>query len=244
MTGMPARRRREPALKLAGDSLLLVEFGSRIAPSLNARAVRLADVLRAARIPGVRDVVPAYCTVGVHFDPLATDRVALEETVRDAARLAGHEPGTSGRVIEIPVCYGGAYGPDLGEVADWAGLAQDEVVRRHAARTYRVYMLGFLPGFAYMASVDRRIAIPRHRVPRERVSAGSVGIAGEQTGVYPAASPGGWHIIGRTPVAMFDLARAEPSLCRPGDRVRFRRISTAEFEELAANVADLVQRRS
>jgi KipI family sensor histidine kinase inhibitor len=124
-------------------------------------------------------------------------------------------------VIQIPVSYGGEYGPDLDAVAEFAGLTPAQVVERHAARTYRVYMLGFVPGFAYMGRVERALAAPRHRVPRERVPAGSVGIAGEQTGVYPIETPGGWQLIGRTPMAMFDPRRDPPSALAPGDSVRF-----------------------
>jgi KipI family sensor histidine kinase inhibitor len=124
-------------------------------------------------------------------------------------------------VIEIGVHYGGDDGPDLKAVAEWARCSPEEVIERHAARTYRVYMLGFVPGFSYMGRVDERIAAPRRRVPRDRVPAGSVGIAGEQTGVYPIATPGGWQLIGRTDAVMFDADRAQPSLLQPGDEVRF-----------------------
>jgi KipI family sensor histidine kinase inhibitor len=139
----------------------------------------------------------------------------------DASRIEviAHVPERA--AIDIPVIYGGAGGPDLEAVAELAGCPVSEVIARHAARTYRVYMLGFVPGFAYMGTVDPAIAAPRHRVPRERVPAGSVGIAGQQTGVYPVESPGGWQLIGRTSTVMFDAARTPPSLLSPGDRVRF-----------------------
>jgi KipI family sensor histidine kinase inhibitor len=222
-----------PRLRFSGDTLLLVEFGDRIDPEVNDRVVRVAGLLDAAGIPGVRDVVPAYAAVGVHFDPLCTDLATLERAVFHAARESGRKPTTAPRRVEIPVCYGGAHGPDLDEVARWAGLTADEVVRHHVGRTYRVYMLGFLPGFAYMAHVDAAIAIPRQRTPRERVLVGSVAIAGEQTGVYPAPSPGGWHVIGRSPVRMFTMETRPVSRCQPGDEVRFVRISAAEFAEQA-----------
>jgi KipI family sensor histidine kinase inhibitor len=167
-------------------------------------------------------VVPAYCSVGVHFDPLLTDLAALEHVIAVAAEGVEHEdPRTPDHVIEISVRYGGADGPDLEAVAAWAGCTSDDVIARHSASTYRVYMLGFVPGFSYMGRVDRSIAAPRHRIPRERVPAGSVGIAGEQTGVYPSATPGGWQLIGRTDLAMFDATRTPPSLLNPGDFVRF-----------------------
>lgn len=209
-------------LRWSGDTLLLVEFAAAIDPEVNAHVVALADRLR-QRIGGVvRDIVPGYCVVGIHIDPLQTDLAALERVIRDEERQVERAaPVAPPRVIDIDVHYGGEDGPDLEAVAEWAHCTADEVVERHASRTYRVYMLGFVPGFAYMGTVDRSIAAPRRRAPRERVPAGSVGIAGEQTGVYPIATPGGWQLIGRTSAAMFDAARPEPSLLRTGDLVRF-----------------------
>ena len=232
---------RPPRLRFAGDALLLLEFEARIAPDINARAIAVAETLADAHVPGVLDVVPSYCTVGIHIDPLSADLPAIERAVASALGRLAHAadgpprpgPTATRRVVEIPVCYGGVHGPDLAKVAAFAGCSEDEVIARHLARTYRVYMLGFVPGFAYMASVDRSIAVPRHRVPRERVPAGSVGIAGEQTGVYPRETPGGWHLIGRTAVTMFDVARAPASLVSPGDQVRFVRLDEAAFATLS-----------
>ncbi len=187
-----------PRLHHSGDSLVLVEFEPRMAPEVNARVVALAQAIVAARVPGVRDVVPGYAAAGVHVDPLHFDASALEQVVAHAWDATGPEPAAA-RVTEIPVCYGGPHGPDLEAVAAFAGCSPDEVAQRHAAETYRVYMLGFLPGFAYLGSVAASIAMPRRSAPRERVPAGSVGIAGLQTGVYPCDSPGGWQLIGRTP---------------------------------------------
>lgn len=219
MTGPPPRRSR-PRLHWSGDALALVEFEASISPAINARAVALAEAVRAARVPGVRDVVPAYASVGVHVDPLRVDGAALESAI--ARAWEAPEPATTGgRAVEIPVCYGGRFGPDLDEVAAFAGCAPDDVVARHAAGRYRVYMLGFLPGFAYLGGVDATIAMPRRPSPRTVVPAGSVGIAGGQTGVYPCESPGGWRLIGRTPLRMFDADRAAPALLAPGDVVRF-----------------------
>ncbi|MFA5911468.1 MAG: 5-oxoprolinase subunit PxpB [Vicinamibacterales bacterium] len=209
-------------IRECGDSMLLVEFEPVIDPVVNERAIALASRLRQRGGRGIRDVVPGYCTVAVHFDPLQTDLGALERAIADdASGLDATEGVTPRAPIEIPVAYGGEYGPDLEAVAAFAGCSTADVIAWHAARTYRVYMLGFVPGFAYMGRVDSRIAAPRHRVPRERVPAGSVGIAGEQTGVYPVASPGGWQVIGRTPAAMFDANRPQPSLLAAGDLVRF-----------------------
>jgi inhibitor of KinA len=202
--------------------MLLVELEHSIDPVINERAIVLAARLRSRQARGVRDVAPGYCTVGVHFDPLQTDLAALERAIAtEFAALENLETVADRAVIEIPVEYGGQSGPDLANVAAHAGCSIEDVIARHSERTYRVYMLGFVPGFAYMGRVEPSIAAPRHRVPRERVPAGSVGIAGMQTGVYPVESPGGWQLIGHTPAVMFDPARAQPSLLQAGDLVRF-----------------------
>jgi inhibitor of KinA len=202
--------------------MLLVELEPAIDPVVNERAILLASRLRDRNARGVRDIAPGYCTLGVHYDPLQTDLAALEQAIeREFAALASLEAIAERPVIEIPVNYGGEYGPDLEAVAAHAQCSTAEVIRRHGDRTYRVYMLGFVPGFAYMGRVDSSIAAPRHRVPRERVRAGSVGIAGLQTGVYPVESPGGWQLIGHTTTVMFDPGRDKPSLLAAGDLVRF-----------------------
>lgn len=186
-----------------------------------ARIRALGAAVRELR--GVTDVVPGFASLAVHFEPL----VARGETVRTAIAGAVADPRPApppeAREILIPVRYGGADGPDLDEVARHHGLAPDEVIAIHAGATYLVHMIGFVPGFPYLGGLDPRIATPRRATPRTSVPAGSVGIGGAQTGVYSIASPGGWHLIGRTDVTLFDPARAEPSLLRVGDRVRFVR---------------------
>ena len=202
--------------------MLLIELEPVIDPVINERAILLAAGIRARQARGVRDIAPGYSTLGIHFDPLQTDLAALEQAIAsEFAALAALDEVAARDPIEIPVEYGGAHGPDLDTVAAHAGCSVAEVITRHSERLYRVYMLGFVPGFAYMGRVDPSIAAPRHRVPRERVPAGSVGIAGLQTGVYPVESPGGWQLIGRTPTVMFDADRAQPSLLKAGDLVRF-----------------------
>jgi inhibitor of KinA len=209
-------------IRSSGDTMLLVEWEQVVDPVVNQRAIALASRLQARVGHLVRDIVPGYCSLGVHFDPLLTDIVALERAIDEEARqVRDDEVPSDPSVVEIAVRYGGAEGPDLESVAEWAGCTIDDVIDRHASRTYRVYMLGFVPGFAYMGRVDPSIAAPRHRVPRDRVPAGSVGIAGAQTGVYPVATPGGWRIIGQTDTVMFDATRPTPNLVRPGDFVRF-----------------------
>jgi len=217
-----------------GDSVLVVEFEERIDPAVNARTIAFADTIHAAALSGVRDVVPAYRSVAIYFDPLRTDSDALLACVE---REAGRPPPSSSdarEAVRIPVCYGGDLGPDLARVASFARMKEDEVVRAHAATTYRVFMLGFVPGFAYLGIVDERIAMPRHATPRQRVPAGSVGIAGVQTGIYPMDTPGGWQVIGRTPLKPFDPARAEPFLMKAGDAVQFYPIAREEFDAWTA----------
>jgi len=203
----------------AGDSALLLELDAVIDPAVNASAIGIAAAIAAERIAGVRDVVPTYRSVAVHFDPLVSDVEQLRGALQRAADTA--PAARTGALIEIPVAYGGDNGPDLDEVAAFAHLSPSAVIERHSAREYRVFMLGFLPGFTYMGTVDEAIAAPRKATPRTRIPAGSVGIAGRQTGIYPRQSPGGWQLIGRTDVRIFDPAREPPSLFAPGDRVRF-----------------------
>ena len=211
-------------IRVAGDAAVTVELEPRIDPVINARVVALAAAVRATRCAGVRDVVPSYSAVTVYFDPLHTDLdrlwAALEEEAAAPARDAG-----PAREVVVGVRYGGAAGPDLGEVAAFAGCSTAEVVRRHTAPRYRVYMLGFLPGFPYLGTLDARIAMPRRSSPRLAVPAGSVGIAGVQTGIYPTTAPGGWRLIGLATVDPFDAGREPPSLFRPGDTVRFEAVS-------------------
>jgi inhibitor of KinA len=202
--------------------MLLIELEAVIDPVVNERAIQLATRIRDRRARGVRDVAPGYSTLAIHFDPLQTDLAALERVIAsEFSSLATLTTIADRPVVEIPVEYGGTFGPDLETVARYAGCTVADVIRRHSERTYRVYMLGFVPGFAYMGRVDASIAAPRRRVPRERVPAGSVGIAGVQTGVYPVESPGGWQLIGHTTAAMFDANRESPSLLAAGDLVKF-----------------------
>ena len=211
-------------IRVAGDAAVTVEFEPRIDPVINARVVTLAAAVHATRHPGVRDVVPSYSAVTVYFDPLRTDLDRLWAALEEVADAGECHAGPTREVV-IPVRYGGAAGPDLDEVAAFAGCSTDEVIRRHTAPGYRVYMVGFLPGFPYLGTVDARIAMPRRSSPRVAVPAGSVGIAGPQTGIYPTAAPGGWRLIGLAAVDAFDAGREPPSLFRPGDTVRFEAVT-------------------
>jgi inhibitor of KinA len=216
----------------SGDSVLVVEFEERIDPAVNARVVALADRLRAQPVHGVRDVVPAFRSVAVYFDPLRTSYDALVTRLEREAVAPDRQDRPEVGVIRIPVCYGGEFGPDLADVARFAETTESAVVDLHAGRTYFVFMLGFAPGMAYLGVVDARIAAPRRETPRVRVPRGSVGIAGAQTGVYSAETPGGWQVIGRTPLKPFDLSRSEPFLMKAGDVVSFFAIDRAEFDRL------------
>ena len=213
----------------AGDSAIFVEFDERIDPRVNARAIAFAAALQSAAISGVRDVVPTYRSVTVYFDPLRTSYDRLIAVIDRELDHPSSDPTAARPPLRIPVCYGGDFGPDLADVAAFASVTADEVVRRHAATTYRVFMLGFVAGFAYMGSVDASIAMPRRATPRVRVPIGTVGIAGAQTGIYPAETPGGWQLIGRTPLKPFDAERDEPFLMQAGDHVQFFPISAEEF---------------
>jgi KipI family sensor histidine kinase inhibitor len=208
-------------IREAGDSALLLELDEVINVSVNAQAIAIAAAVRRAGLPGIRDVVSTYRSVAVYFDPLTLDIEILRDTLTHAA---DSPPALAeGKTVVIPVQYGGDMGPDLSAVAAFAGISPAEVVARHAGVRYRVFMLGFLPGFAYMGTVDETIAVPRHATPRMKVPGGSVGIAGRQTGVYPRDSPGGWHLIGRTQMSLFSPHRTPAALVSPGDTVRFVR---------------------
>jgi len=218
----------------AGDSALVAEFPGRIDPDVNERATALAMHLRARWGAILRDVVVGYCTVTAYFDPLRVDAPWLESEIRAGAEQPSEAPQRRDAVVDVPVFYEADLAPDLDDVAAFGGCSPDEVVALHTGRTYRVYMVGFVPGFAYLAEVDPRIAAPRRGTPRTAVPAGSVAIAGGQTGIYPAVTPGGWNIIGRTARKAYDPARPNPFLLQVGDQVRFHAITRTEFEQGAA----------
>jgi inhibitor of KinA len=216
----------------AGDSAIIVEFEERIDPAVNARAIALGEAVEGATIAGVRDVVPTYRSVAIYFDPLRTDYDRLLREVHEHAHEPPPTAAAAAPPTRIPVCYGGELGPDLPAVAKFAHVSEDEAIRIHTGTIYRVFMLGFVPGFAYMGIVDPRIAVSRHSTPRVRVPSGAVGIAGVQTGIYPAETPGGWQLIGRTPAKPFDASRPDPFLLKAGDAVQFYAIDRVEYDRL------------
>ena len=234
-------------LYASGDQAVIVRFSKRIEPQAAERARAAAARLCALQQAdaGVLEIVPAFSSVAVYYDPIIYGYSAICALVHDTlsnmlradgtvARMRAEEAvgaHVEARLVEVPVCYGGKYGPDLPEVAKYAGLSEAEAAELHAAAAYTVYAVGFTPGFPYIGGVPERIAMPRRATPRPRVPAGSVGIAAGQTGIYPSATPGGWRLIGRTPLRLFDPQAAEPCLLQPGDRVRFVAIDERQLAE-------------
>ena len=206
-------------IRPAGDRSLLVSFGAEISLETHGRVLRLVG--RLAGLRGIANLHPAYASVLVDFDPLRTNAGQMERALREAAAEADRGPLPEPRTVEVPVRYGG---PDLGDVARMAGMTPEEVIRLHTGAEYVVYFLGFSPGFPYLGGMPEAIAAPRLATPRQRVPAGSVAIGGNQTGIYPVASPGGWRIIGSTSLELFRADREPPALLAMGDRVRFVRL--------------------
>lgn len=216
-----------------GDCGVRMEFGGEISPAINARIRRFGAALDAAPIEGMTEWVCGYAVVTVYYRPWMIRYEDLCTALRQRLRQPGDsEAGSAERVIEIPVCYGGGFGPDLEEVAAWHGLTASQVIRRHSRPLYRVYFLGFLPGFAYLGGLTPSLETPRRSSPRPSVPAGAVGIAGSQTGVYPLETPGGWQIIGQTPLRLYDTLRETPALLSAGDRIKFIPIDADQYREL------------
>lgn len=213
--------RLEAKLSPLGDSALLVELGDEIGLTANRRVQALAALLHVSPLAGMIEIVPAYTTLLVHYDPLALEYAAICEWTREKLEQVDNVYSGPPRLHEVPVSYGGEFGPDLEFVAAYHHLSVEEVIRIHSGTTYTVYMMGFTPGFPYMGTVPDAIATPRLETPRTRVPAGTVAVAGSQTGVYPIDSPGGWRLIGYTSLQLFDPRAQSPFLFMPGDDVRF-----------------------
>lgn len=225
-----------------GDRAVLLEVGADTNAQTVARVRALGDYLAQLRLPGVQDLVPALRTIGIHYDPeqwrdesatrppydVLVERI--QESLRDFAELAADE----GRTQEIPVCYEADYALDLSSLARTHGLTPGQIIEIHSGVLYSVYMIGFAPGFAYLGPLDERLVLPRRETPRTLVPAGSVAVANQYSGIYPGDLPGGWHILGRTPLRLFDPLRSQPSLLRSGDQVRFVPIDEAQFRRLEA----------
>jgi len=222
-----------------GDAAIVLEFGDHINRLTHGHIQAFTNYLDQHSFPGLVEYVPAFTTLTVYYDPWVVSRQGLLNPYTTVAALLEemllhvktHPDKPTAKVIEIPVCYGGKYGPDLEYVASLHGLKPKEVIKLHTQTTYLVYMIGFAPGFPYLGGMVPEIATPRKEKPRARVPAGSVGIAGKQTGVYPIQSPGGWQLIGRTPLLLFNPHRERPSLLEAGDSIRFVSISEKQFEK-------------
>jgi len=225
-----------------GDSALLVEFGDGINLMLNRKVTTLNEAILEAEVQGVEELVPTYRSLLICYNPLKTTYEQLVFRIREIEeRPAESSAEVEGRKIVVPVVYGGEYGLDLGSVARYHGLMEEEVVKLHSGREYRVYMIGFVAGFPYLGEVPDEIATPRLGTPRLKVPAGSVGIAEKQTGIYPCEAPGGWQIVGRTPLELFDSMRQPPALLEPGDAVKFEPISEERFRAFRESVSKGVQ---
>jgi len=227
----------DPTFQPMGDRCLIIEFESRVDPEINARVRSLAEYLLAHPIAGVVDVVPAFTTVAIHYRPEAVGDGAPNEPpylrlCRSIERILAQgvtRTHAGARVVDVPVCYGGEFGPDLDEVAVLRELTPQQVIELHAASPHQVYMLGFAPGFPYLGGLDPRLEMPRRATPRTKVAAGSVAIAREQSAIYSIETPGGWNLLGRTPLRLFTPEADPPCLLQPGDNVRFVPITAEQF---------------
>lgn len=222
----------------AGDSSILIEFGQEIKPEINQKISATVQLLKAQHTPGVIDIIPAFCSLLINYDPRVIQFKEIKKRMEDILKIEVKAGETRKKVYEIPVCYGGEYGPDIEQIAEHAGLSVEEVIKIHSSCDYLIYMLGFLPGFCYLGGLDERIHTPRLANPRLKISAGSVGIGGSQTGIYPLDSPGGWQLMGMTPVKTYDPDREVPILVEAGDYIRFVPIDEEEYKR----IKELVER--
>jgi inhibitor of KinA len=220
----------------AGDTAVIVEFGDSIDRHLSDRVLRLSALVRAANLPGVVETVPTFRSLMVHYEPLAADSASLIAAIENLLDSSRGEAKPV-KLWRIPACYATSHAPDLAEVAQRAGLSAAEVVRLHSGTRFHIYMLGFVPGYPYMGDLPGPLVLPRRVDPRIRVPAGSIAIAPHMTAIYPLESPGGWHLIGSTPIRLFDLRWPRPALLSPGDAVQFEPVSVREFDVIRAEVA-------
>lgn len=227
----------QPRLLPVGEGAVLVEFGQDVDPAIQAGVSALEQAISRELHPAISEWVPTYRSLLVYYDPLQASYQELADWLSARCGAVGDASAVPRRRVTVPVLYGGELGPDLPFVAEHTRLTPEEVIERHAAPDYLVYMLGFMPGFPYLGGLDPRIVTPRLTTPRTAVPAGSVGIADRQTGVYPLNSPGGWQLIGRTPVRLYAPERPDPIMLHPGDLLRFQPVTADEYRRLAEQVA-------
>ena len=225
-------------LMAAGDQVLVAEFGDQIDERINDQVHALAAKIEGQNIPGIGEVVPTFRSLLVYYDSY---RLSYEETAGTIRRLAEHletEKAAKKRIYQIPCCYGARFGQDLANMEKLTGLDRQEIIEIHSSVDYKVYMMGFLPGFAYLGGLDERIHVPRLKTPRLKISRGAVGIGGSQTGIYPMDSPGGWQLMGETPIDMYDPNREQPVLVQAGDYIRFVPISIMDYYDIRRAALD------
>ena len=225
-----------PQIKITGDTSVAVVFGNEISIDINTKIRAFDEALAEEQIDGVYETVPTYCSLTIHYAPERIRYEELKERLEALLAVSHKAQKLNTIVMEIPVVYGGEYGPDLETVAAHNGMSPEDVVRIHSGAEYLIYMLGFTPGFSYMGGMDESIATPRLKTPRVLIPAGSVGIAGKQTGIYPIDSPGGWQLIGRTPVKLYDAHRDTPILLDAGLHVKFIPIDEAEYKRIETRI--------
>lgn len=223
---------------LAGDSCLIMEFGSSIDPGINKRVRAAAELLKKDNNKAILEVVPTYRSLSVYYDPLETSFKKLIKNLKELEKNLDEEKLEKRRIIELPTLYGEDFGPDLDFISNHTGLSLAEIVELHTSRDYLVYMLGFTPGFPYLGGMDKRLSTPRLKNPRLKIPAGSVGLAGDQTGVYPLASPGGWQLIGRTPLRLFNPEKDPPAFLRAGDYLRFVSIDKKTYLDIEKRIEE------
>lgn len=226
-----------------GDSALTIALSQEINEQVNHQVQFLARQLADRNVRGIRECVPTFCSLTVYFDPLVISSAAVQQRVRKILKSYKVGKQKNKRIFLIPVCYEDAFAPDLSDVAALTGLTREEVIAIHTGTDYPIYMLGFLPGFPYLGNMDPRIEAPRLDSPRTRIPAGAVGIGGKQTGIYPLDSPGGWRLIGQTPVRVYDPDREEPILYQAGDYIRFYPITAQEYDRIASGGGHTIEMR-
>lgn len=214
---------------VAGDRAMVVEFGKEISEDINKKVKVLYEALKVNKVDGIIETVPTFRSLLIYYDPVTITYKKLKKLIEKLHKLNTNTYANKKRILEVPVLYGEGFDLDMERVSSYTGLMKEEIIERHSSKDYLIYMLGFLPGFSYLGGLDTSLITPRLDNPRVKIPAGSVGIGGEQTGIYPLDSPGGWNIIGMTPIKLYDPNRAEPTLFKAGDYIRFKPITSDEY---------------